>query len=218
MKYPRTPHLPQSPGGTNDDKRLKDLTGLDGHTLVFTEKIDGSNVCLQREGCFARSHAQTPSHPSFDLFKVYHARMRERIPEYLQIFGEWAYARHSIPYTSLRDYLMVFGVRDLRTNMWASWSEVIMWADELGVPTTPVLFETEENYDLEKLISWLSSSKSLVGGESCEGFVVRRIQEFHNDEFDRSVAKWVRKDHVQTPHHWKMMQIVRNHLAVERPR
>jgi hypothetical protein len=184
--------------------------------LIATEKLDGSNVCLQRDACFARSHAHAPTHPSFDLFKVYHARMKDRIPEYLQIFGEWLYARHSITYTALPDYLMVFGVRDLRTNVWASWGEVELWAQELGVPTVPFLFEATPATSRESLIEWLARKTSKVGGDSYEGFVLRRADEFHDDNFGRSVAKWVRKDHVNTPHHWKTMAIVRNRLASEK--
>lgn len=218
MKYPRTPHLPQSPGGTNDDKRLTDLSGLQGRHLVATEKLDGSNVCLQRDQCFARTHAHAPTHPSFDLFKVYHARMKDKIPEYLQIFGEWLYAKHSIYYTSLPDYLMVFGIRDLRTNMWGDWPEVEMWAEELGCPTTPVLAYIPEEADLQKTFEELAARPSSCGGDSYEGFVVRRFEYYDDENFSNAVAKYVRKDHVTSPHHWKMMQIVRNRLAVEKPR
>jgi hypothetical protein len=69
MKYPRTPHLPWSPGGTSDDKRMLDVGPLLGD-VVITEKMDGSNVALSRENFFARSHAQVPVHRSFDLVRV----------------------------------------------------------------------------------------------------------------------------------------------------
>ncbi|MET3986910.1 hypothetical protein ABIC27_004807 [Streptomyces sp. PvR034] len=44
--YPRTPHLPWSPGATPDDVRAGDLSGLPGlrgREVVVTEKLDGSN-------------------------------------------------------------------------------------------------------------------------------------------------------------------------------
>lgn len=63
-KYPRTPHLPWSPGGTRDDKRLTVLDQLYGRTLVFTEKLDGSNLCLTADAVYARSHSGAPRHPS----------------------------------------------------------------------------------------------------------------------------------------------------------
>jgi len=36
--------------------------------------------------------------------------------------------------------------------------------------------------------------------------------EFKDEQFSTSVAKWVRKDHVQSDEHWKNQQIVRNAL------
>ena len=46
-----------------------------------------------------------------------------------------------------------------------------------------------------------------------EGFVVRCAKRFHFNEFARHVAKWVRRGHVQTDHHWMHAQIVPNGLA-----
>ncbi len=215
MKYPRTPHLPQSPGGTVDDKRLLDLSVLYHRPLIATEKLDGSNVCLQRDACFARSHAQAPTHPSFDMFKARHARVQSRIPEYLQIFGEWLYAKHSIHYTALTSYFMLFGVRDTAKMRWASWAEVELWAEELGVPTAPVLFRADPSVSLEALIRKFGTDGdpvSKMGGER-EGFVVRWADEFADEDFERAVAKFVRADHVQTPYHWKTTELIRNRMA-----
>ncbi len=39
-KYPRTPHLPWSPGGTRDDRRLASVSRLLDQELVITEKLD----------------------------------------------------------------------------------------------------------------------------------------------------------------------------------
>lgn len=50
-------------------------------------------------------------------------------------------------------------------------------------------------------------------GERCEGVVVRLADGFSDEDFSRSVAKWVRADHVQTDDHWKHRTVVRNHLA-----
>ncbi|RLA01627.1 MAG: 2'-5' RNA ligase, partial [Gammaproteobacteria bacterium] len=35
-----------------------------------------------------------------------------------------------------------------------------------------------------------------------EGYVVRLADSFHRDEFHQSIAKFVRKGHVQTDEHW----------------
>ncbi len=100
-KYERTFHIPWSPGGTSDDKRMLNVSGLLNTSIVITEKIDGSNVCMETENCFARTHSGPPDHSSFDAFKQLHGMCKRKIPPNLQIFGEWCYALHSIPYDRL---------------------------------------------------------------------------------------------------------------------
>ena len=51
--------------------------------------------------------------------------------------------------------------------------------------------------------------------ESQEGVVVRLADRFHYDDFGTSLAKWVRKGHVQTDQHWMFAEIVPNGLAEE---
>lgn len=210
-KYPRTFHLPYSPGGTSDDRRLKGTSSFVGRSVVITEKMDGSNVCMEHDGCFARSHASAPRHPSFDAFKAAHAVVRHRIPKGIQIFGEWCYARHSIEYTKLPGYFQVFGVR---TNItWASWRTVCTWAASLGFVTVPVLdtrvFNTID--ELQRCVEKLASGPSACGGQR-EGVVVRVASDFEEYEFSKSVAKYVRANHVQTDQHWSHQAITKNQL------
>ena len=54
-KYPRTPHLPFSPGGTKDDRRLRDINCFVGKEVVVTEKMDGENTSIYRDYYHARS-------------------------------------------------------------------------------------------------------------------------------------------------------------------
>ncbi len=213
-KYPRTPHLPWSPGSTSDDRRIESVEPLLCVDIVVTEKLDGSNVCLEAGGCYARSHASAPNHSSFDAFKAFHATIKSLLPENLQIFGEWLYARHSIGYKALPNYFMVFGVRDLNTMKWSSWTEIEMWAEELSVSTVPVLTKEHLNreWKLRDLTESLARLPSRCGGER-EGVVVRKAGEFSDGDFGVSVAKFVRANHVQTSDHWKNQEIVRNELV-----
>lgn len=45
-KYPRTPHLPWSPGATKDDVRCINTEIFTGKRVVITEKMDGENTTL----------------------------------------------------------------------------------------------------------------------------------------------------------------------------
>lgn len=214
-KYPRTFHLPYSPGASKEDKIQHDVSDLVGRHLIMTEKMDGSNVCLTRDGLFARSHAGPPSHPSFDRLKAHHSAVARNIPKDIEIFGEWLYAVHSIRYNKLPSYLQVFGVR--QGSIWWTWEETQEMANEILVATTPAIFEFYPETEAE-----LRSKVEVVAvhnffkpacGELREGVVVRPLGEFRDEHFDRSVVKWVRADHVQTDEHWKHKAIETNGLA-----
>lgn len=211
-KYPRTLHLPFSPGGTRDDRRMADVTSLLGQDVVLTEKMDGSNVSLERNDVFARSHGGAPRHSSFDALKAHHSAVKHKISMGTQVFGEWLFARHSIHYEALPGYLMIFGVR--AGDQWAPWEEVELWAQELGAMTAPVLmtgrFDTLQ--ELQTTVERLAAMPSRCGGVR-EGVVVRRLNGFQDAEFELSVAKWVRSDHVQTDDHWSHQEVVRNGLV-----
>lgn len=212
LKYNRTLHLPWSEGATNDDKVAKDISNLIGKDITVTEKLDGSNVCLESVGCFARSHSGPPKHPSFDAFKAFHAPIKGSIPDNFQFFGEWLYAKHSLHYSSLPSYFFLFGVRAVTKNpFWLQWKEVESFASELGVPTPPVLFQgsvKSEKY-LKELTTSFMNRPSLYGEER-EGIVVRISDMFEDSNFGNCIFKQVRKDHVQTDDHWSHQQIVKN--------
>ena len=52
---------------------------------------------------------------------------------------------------------------------------------------------------------------SQLGGDR-EGYVVRLAGSFHYRAFRQSVAKYVRKNHVQTDDHWALREVVPNKL------
>lgn len=213
-KYNRTYHLPWSPGATNDDKIAKDIGSLLNTKIVITEKIDGSNVSLENNNCYARTHSAAPSHLSFDNFKAMHANIKHLIPENIQIFGEWCYALHSIPYDKLPAYFLLFNIRDLsHEGYWYSWSELEEWAKKLGVYTVPLLFKgiIKNEAELREIIQSLTKQPSELGTIR-EGVVIRVEDTFLDKNFSKNVMKWVRKNHVQTSTHWKEQKIIRNKL------
>lgn len=213
-KYPRSFHLPWSPGGTSDDKRLHDVGRLVDTEVVITEKCDGSNLTYTRKSVFSRSHAGPPSHPSFDLAKATHARIAHMLPEGLSLFCEYCYAVHSIAYDALVDHSMVFGVRDDATGVFLDWDSVVARALDVGLPTVPVLFRgvVGSARTLEALTTSLSAEPSALGGMR-EGVVVRRAGAFTEAELATSLGKWVRRDHVQTDEHWSHQAIRPQRLA-----
>lgn len=166
-KYNRSYHLPFSLGCSSDDKMMDDVSELLNKEVVISEKMDGGNVCLERHNCYARTHSGPPTHTSFDLFKSIHSSVKHLIPENLELFGEFLYAKHSIYYDKLPAYLMLFNVRDLTSDLWLSWEEVELWAEEIQVPTVPVLHRGVFNSvnDLKLKINEFMSMPSCFGKE-----------------------------------------------------
>jgi len=204
VKYPRTYHLPWSPGVTKDDRVMapKALETLLAGDVVVTAKMDGENTTMYRDGIHARSLDYEP-HGSRDWVRALHAQIAHEIPEGWRICGENLFARHSIAYENLESRFLVFSIWDgLRC---LSWDETVEYATMLGLPLVPTL---PSDADLKKLGPALV--KEGLAGDACEGFVVRRRGEFTYADFRHAVAKYVRANHVQTHGHWMRSQIVPN--------
>ena len=221
-KYNRTFHLPWSAGCTNDDKIAKSVDSLIGVPIIITEKMDGSNVSLERDGCFARTHAGPPTHPSFDQLKALHASLRLTIPQNFQLFGEWCYAKHSIEYTALPNYFMLFGARHLISDKddfpilyWNPWADIEHISKNMGLPTVPVIYGNIvvfSEIELKKFTDNAMSQPSACGG-IMEGVVVRLASGFDDDQFPESIMKCVRANHVDPNNdHWKHQVITKNKL------
>lgn len=214
-KYNRTYHFTWSEGAINDDKIGNDVSALIDTPIVITEKMDGGNCSLELEGIFARTHANAPTHPSFDVIKALYGAVKWKISAGIQLFGEAMYAKHSIYYDRLPGYFLLFAARDLSLEpwLWCSWDEVKQWADEIGVPTVPVLFEGKVacEAELKEITDELMSQPSVYGSER-EGVVVRVRNGFHEERFSKCVMKRVRKGHVQTDEHWMHQELTPNKL------
>lgn len=211
MKYPRTFHLPFSPKRGNDDKVLKDVSTFLNRDMVLTTKLDGSNVVLESENCFARSHFKSPTHPSFDWLKAFHASIKHLIPAGTQIFCEFLMARHSVVYDNLPSYLMVIGVR--AGNYWECWEECGLWAEELGIAQVPNLgfynFRTAK--ELQEKVEELANQTDDYS-ESREGIVIRAHYSFRDDLFEKNVAKYVSNSFVCGNEHWSKQEFIKNQL------
>jgi hypothetical protein len=66
VKYPRTPHLPWSPGRSEDDIALDSIEHLEhSEDIVVTEKLDGENTTLYHDYLHARVWIQNHIHPEY---------------------------------------------------------------------------------------------------------------------------------------------------------
>ncbi|KZN56230.1 hypothetical protein N474_13190 [Pseudoalteromonas luteoviolacea CPMOR-2] len=202
IKYPRTPHLPWSPGATSDDIKQTYTRFFEGQQVVVTEKMDGENTTLYTDYMHARSlDSRFP--PSRAWVKALQAQIGYKIPKGWRICGENLYAKHAISYEALNSYFMAFSV-------WTEHNECLSWQDSktffqlLGLSTPKELYIGPWCEHTIKNIA-LDTTKQ-------EGYVVRRADGFAFNAFSQSVAKWVRQNHVTTDKHWMHADVVPNGL------
>lgn len=198
IKYPRTLHLPWSEGRTNDDKVLNSTTQFEGKNVIITTKMDGENTTLYHDGVHARSTTSS-HHPSRTWVKSFQAQIGHLLPRGLRICGENLYAKHSISYDSLDSYFLGFSAWD--GNVCLGWDNTLQWFDLVRVCPVQVVWAGVWSEDFIRNLT--------VEGE---GYVVRLRSAFWYEDFSTSVAKWVRKNHVQTDQHWMYEAITPNNL------
>lgn len=209
VRYPSTPHLPWSgnvtSGTTKRDRILMDADHFEGAEVVVTEKMDGENTTIYH-GSY--THARSPSggnHPSRDWVKALSGRIGWEIPHGWRLCGENMYAKHSIGYEDLESYFLLFSIWT-EENRCLSWDDTLEWAELVGVKTVPELYRGPWD---EKVMRELAEA---VDVQSSEGYVVRFVDSYSYYEFPRRVAKWVRKNHVNTDQHWARGPVIPNGL------
>lgn len=194
VKYPRTYHLPWSPGMQDDDRMMPSLDVFRGKRVIVTEKYDGENTTFYCNDFHARS-LDSPHHYSRDWVKQFWSKISYNIPEGWRVCGENMYAEHSISYKELETYFYGFSVWDEK-NFCLSWDETLEWFQLLGIEPVPVLYDGV--FDEVKIKSLWDESK---WGTS-EGYIIRVAEGFPYSDFRKAVAKFVRKGHVNTQKHW----------------
>lgn len=208
FKYPKTLHLPWSPGLQNDDRMMpmEDvLVNFRDKEIILTEKLDGENTSLYSDYIHARS-VYSGDHPSRSWVKALHGRIKHDIPKDWRICGENCFAHHSIFYENLETYFYVFGIYNEK-NECLSWNETCEWSSLLGLITVPVIWSGI--FDIDVVLNQLPNQLSF---EEQEGFVIRNAHSFHYLNFQKNVAKFVRKGHIQTDQHWMSKPVVKNLL------
>lgn len=189
MKYPRTYHLPWSPGCTADDKKLPSISCFSGRRVVVTEKMDGENCTITRDKIYARS-IDSDGGILRQRVKALASAFQHDIPDGYRICGENMQWEHSIRYENLVSPFYAFSVWN--NDSCLSWEETTEFIAALNIPMVPTIyrgiFDSNflKNYDIQ----------------NTEGYVVRLENSFSYQEFSSCVGKYVRKGHVQTDPRW----------------
>lgn len=219
-KYPRTPHLPYSPGATSDDVRIVDLSLFAGNRIVITEKLDGENTTVYWDGYVHARSLNSKHHPSRSWIKGFAQQFSSDLPRGWRVCGENLFAFHSIFYKDLPSCFLVFGIYN-ENNLCLSWNDTVEFCHLLGLNTVPVLYQGSY-FDLSNFWTGKGTFPTFAAQSvdsvypdgfiptEAEGFVVRIEDSFPYFDFDKNTAKWVRENHVQTDAHWMERKVIPN--------
>lgn len=205
-KYPRTFHLPWSPGATSDDKILKDTSYFEGKRVIITEKMDGENTTISKDKIYARS-VDSKDHESRHWVKANYTYLARTFQDGYRVCGENLFAQHSIPYKQLPSYFLAFSV--WHNELCLAWDPTIVFLKQYFIQHVLVLYDGIWN---ETLVRDLYKEYTHTHKGEVEGYVVRVADSFSLNDFNISVAKYVRPNHVQTEDHWMYKPIINDTL------
>lgn len=220
FRFPHTPHLAWlGQGAPRDDKVL---SFAEAHTLlagdvVVEEKLDGANLgfSLAPNGSLrAQNRGQYLAEP--------HAGQFARLPAWLTqhsdalhgvltldliVFGEWCAARHSLDYSALPDWFLLFDVYDRCAGRFWSSSRRNALAASAGLATVPLV--ASGKYTAIALKQLVATTTSRYRRGPLEGVVIRR----ESEEWCEARAKLVRSDFAQAIEaHWRKRAIEWNRV------
>lgn len=214
VKFPKTVHLPWSEGideRTDQVLSTEDLRDtFEGQEVVVTEKVDGENTSFYPDHMHARS-LTSRRHPSRSWVKNLHARIAHEIPQGWRFCGENMYAEHSIHYRNLPSFFLLFAVYDEK-NICLSWDDTVEYSSVVGLSIVPVLYRGP--YDEERIKACYTGD-SMFSESTQEGYVVRLAGQIRWSCHRLSMAKFVRKGHLQTSRGWMFRQVVPNELRTD---
>ena len=206
VKYPRTHHLPWSPGMHDDDRIIPDLSVFEGRNVVVTEKMDGENTTMYCDHIHARS-VDSKGGEDRAWVKQFWSSISHDIPKGWRICGENLWSKHSIAYDSLESYFYGFSIWNDK-NICLSWEETLEYFKYFNIVPVPVLWEGIWD---EKVLHKIENE---LNTDTQEGYVVRVTDKFSYGDFSKSVTKYVRKDHIKTTPHWRYgSQLIKNGLS-----
>lgn len=221
FRFPHTPHIAWLGDGEPRDDKVLSLTeakSLLAGEVVVEEKLDGANLgfSLGPDGELrVQNRGQYLAEPHASQFARLPAWLAQHgddvavvLTPDLMLFGEWCAARHSLDYSALPDWLMVFDVYDRKVGEFWSTPRRNALASAIGLTTIPEL--NRAKFTLPQLKTLLSTQPSRYRAGPVEGIVLRH----ESGDWCEDRAKLVRPDFTQAiTEHWRNRGIEWNRLA-----
>lgn len=218
FKFPSTPHLTPPDGIDIRGEKILSESERDAflrHELVVEEKVDGANLGISFDvdgNIRAQNRGSYLSLPGSGQWKELREWLVPRtnalfdhLTDRYILFGEWCYARHSVPYARLPDWLLGFDIYDQRASRFLSCNKRDEFLEKMAIARVPIIARGRFTFrDIPKLLS-----QSKLGSEPAEGLYLR------HDQGERLVqrAKLVRPAFIQSiGQHWSQSEIQPNRL------
>lgn len=208
MKFPRTFHLPYSPGKGSDDKTMQPtyVSMFVDTPILITEKLDGENQFWSSTEFHLRSESSTGGQLRSKA-KARHAAIKRFIPKNIGLFVEDISNKHSIEYKDTSEEFFVIRAIDTNEQRFLTWAETKAIAQSCGLPVVPTKYEGTAFTDgmFEFVVNRHAETQSVLGGGESEGIVVSRVLDmrYPTEMWHVFNVKWVRANHVQTDEHWE---------------
>ena len=220
FKFPRTPHLfAMAENIIRDDKVLSEPEAklFLSNQIILEEKVDGANVgiSLDQNGDMQiqnRGNYISPaSHPQFNLIWEWSYARINLFKKYISnnyiFFGEWCFAKHSIHYNHLPDWLLGFDIFDKREQVFLSTKRRNELFKMLNIE--PVPFIEKGIFSIKEIEKILDQRKSVLYPGPIEGIYLR----YEDSRKLIKRAKIVRNAFIQEiVVHWSKGKMIKNKL------
>lgn len=222
FRFPHTPHLVWlGQDAPRDDKVLSpsETQALLAGDVVVEEKLDGANLGFS----LAPNGSLRVQNRGQYLLAAQHVGQFARLPAWMTqhgdglssvltldliVFGEWCAARHSLDYTALPDWFLLFDVYDRSVGRFWSSARRNALAVASGLETVPQVVRGQHSVASLKELVATRTSRCRQG--PLEGVVIRR----ESVQWCEFRAKLVRAEFTQTIDiHWRKRAIEWNRIA-----
>lgn len=197
VKYPRTFHLPNSPGMQKDDMRMASTDHWNSENIVVSVKLDGANTTIYHDGLHGRS-VRGKAQPEQSFVRGLQPTLN--LGPGLRLVAENLQAAHTLTYTGLRSY--VYGLSLWEQNTCLAHGETADLMDVLGLPMPEVLYAGPYlgGDHLDRLAREITAPRCGETGQTTpghEGLVVRVERAFSLREMPLCVGKYVNAEFAQ---------------------
>lgn len=215
FRFPHTQHIAWlGDEAPRDDKVLapSEVRTLLCGPVIVEEKLDGANLgfSISANGRLrAQNRGQyLPDTPDGQFRRLpewmaLHGQdLANVLDENLMVFGEWCAARHSLRYSHLPDWWLLFDVYDRQEKKFWSSGRRDSLATAIGVAKVPCLASGVQT--VGSLVEGLQQWESRYRDGELEGVVVRR----ENKDWLEYRGKLVRADFAQAiDKHWRSRKL-----------